>query len=793
MTRQDLQAYDEYERPLPGAKIYVYNSDDQLASLFDANGDALTQPLETNIFGAAHYYAADGIYRHEYWFGGRKVYVEAGVGVGALSGGGTVDLSAVNSAIAALQAGKVNVSSIGQAGGIPPLGLDSKIPLAYIPTIPGGGGGGAITSVNGQTGVVNLGKTDVGLGNVDNTSDANKPVSTATQAALNGKEASIAAGTSAQYYRGDKTFQTLNKAAVGLSNVDNTSDANKPVSTSQASAIDARMPKTGGTMLGALTVPEFLWALCSSSGNEAFLGIMGHDGARLGAMYRDKADGGLKFRRYSGTVGDNTAAGELAIYNNDVRFNNVSILGGGGGGGYTDEQVRDVVNAAFAAGTHSGITVTTSDAGESISLSVTGGGSGTPGVGFIDPGASNGSNDEAALMSAAQAAQGGAGIINGMGRTYRINGDFVVNGLSGVEFQNCQFVQAAASSGSYKMFHVTNANGWTFRKCRFEIGTLAMAGWGGLDSSYGLLIEGGAAHRLIECEVFGYGKGAGMGMKYVRDSWIESPNIHDLTYSDSGVSNDTIEGIDLTFCANVHIVNPRIKNLRGNGQNISNRMVDGDFIAIQHTRGISISGSNDITIANPNISFVGQGIDVSGDEGNHNVVIIGGRYKMCALFAEKFANSASFCKSEGAHVDRVGYAGVVCSGVGSAMAATKSSTHTTANPDLRATIESTRNITINGLTVFRPGYGVIRGDGSTHFSQRAGGLILSGGNTDLSPHGIRFNNTVVIGGGTVNGTDEANWGVTSDAITNNGNPNNEFNTQIENVSGKSANFHNDFS
>lgn len=34
---------------------------------------------------------------------------------------------------------------------------------------------------------LNLSKSDVGLGNVDNTSDANKPISTATQTALNGK------------------------------------------------------------------------------------------------------------------------------------------------------------------------------------------------------------------------------------------------------------------------------------------------------------------------------------------------------------------------------------------------------------------------------------------------------------------------------------------------------------------------------------------------------------------------------------------------------------------------------
>ena len=42
----------------------------------------------------------------------------------------------------------------------------------------------AVSSVAGKTGVVTLVKGDVGLGNVDNTSDANKPVSTAQQTAL---------------------------------------------------------------------------------------------------------------------------------------------------------------------------------------------------------------------------------------------------------------------------------------------------------------------------------------------------------------------------------------------------------------------------------------------------------------------------------------------------------------------------------------------------------------------------------------------------------------------------------
>jgi hypothetical protein len=56
-------------------------------------------------------------------------------------------------------------------------------------------------------------------------------------------EPTITATTSADYYRGDKTFATLNKTAVGLGNVDNTSDANKPVSTATQTALDAKTNK----------------------------------------------------------------------------------------------------------------------------------------------------------------------------------------------------------------------------------------------------------------------------------------------------------------------------------------------------------------------------------------------------------------------------------------------------------------------------------------------------------------------------------------------------------------------
>jgi hypothetical protein len=231
-----------------------------------------------------------------------------------------------------------------------------------------GGGGGTVTSVNGNPGpTVVLAKGDIGLGSVDDTSDAGKPVSTAQQTALNlkanlagptftgtvsgitkamvglsnvdntadasktftesqvtglvadlaakqpldsdlttiagltattdnmiqavasawasrtpaqvktalaiaqadvsgltaalsGKEPTIAAGTTAQYWRGDKSWQTLDKTAVGLANVNNTTDAAKPISTATQTALDAKADLVGGLVptaqLPALAITE---------------------------------------------------------------------------------------------------------------------------------------------------------------------------------------------------------------------------------------------------------------------------------------------------------------------------------------------------------------------------------------------------------------------------------------------------------------------------------------------------------------------------------------------------------
>ena len=81
-----------------------------------------------------------------------------------------------------------------------------------------------------STAVAALTKSSVGLANVDNTTDALKPISTATQTALDLK-APLADPT----FTG--TVAGITKTMVGLSDVDNTADTAKPVSTAQSTAI----------------------------------------------------------------------------------------------------------------------------------------------------------------------------------------------------------------------------------------------------------------------------------------------------------------------------------------------------------------------------------------------------------------------------------------------------------------------------------------------------------------------------------------------------------------------------
>ena len=127
-----------------------------------------------------------------------------------------------------------------------------------------------------RTGNINITPTNIGLGNVDNTSDLDKPVSTAQQTALDkkvdkvtgyglskndftdilkNKLDGIAEGAQVNSITGvkgssEETYRTgnvsISASNIGLGNVNNTSDADKPISTAQQAALDEKVDKVAG-------------------------------------------------------------------------------------------------------------------------------------------------------------------------------------------------------------------------------------------------------------------------------------------------------------------------------------------------------------------------------------------------------------------------------------------------------------------------------------------------------------------------------------------------------------------
>ena len=91
--------------------------------------------------------------------------------------------------------------------------------------------------------VTGITKAMVGLGSVDNTTDATKPISGATQTALNDKAPLASpAFTGAVSFANASTVTGITKTMVGLGNVENTTDNDKPVSAATLQALNAKAP-----------------------------------------------------------------------------------------------------------------------------------------------------------------------------------------------------------------------------------------------------------------------------------------------------------------------------------------------------------------------------------------------------------------------------------------------------------------------------------------------------------------------------------------------------------------------
>ena len=89
-------------------------------------------------------------------------------------------------------------------------------------------------------------KAQVGLSNVDNTSDANKPISTAGQSALDLK---VDTSIYNSHTGNTSNPHSVTKTQVGLGNVDNTADIDKPVSSATQTLINNKAAEVDGSAI----------------------------------------------------------------------------------------------------------------------------------------------------------------------------------------------------------------------------------------------------------------------------------------------------------------------------------------------------------------------------------------------------------------------------------------------------------------------------------------------------------------------------------------------------------------
>jgi hypothetical protein len=202
-----------------------------IAIIGDKNG--LTITAENGVADSTTDNLSEGT--NNLYFNNERAQDAVGNAVGnGLSYNDATGAVSVDTAVIQARVADVSDTEIGYLNGVTSsvqTQIDTKAPTAN-PTFTG--------TVAGVT------KAMVGLGNADNTSDANKPVSTATQTELDLKAP-----------KADPTFtgtvSGVTKAHVGLANADNTSDANKPVSTATQAALDLKANLANPTFTGTVT------------------------------------------------------------------------------------------------------------------------------------------------------------------------------------------------------------------------------------------------------------------------------------------------------------------------------------------------------------------------------------------------------------------------------------------------------------------------------------------------------------------------------------------------------------
>lgn len=265
----------------------------------------------------------------------------------AMAGAGTGDM--LKSAYDSNADGKVNAADA--ADSVPWTGVQSK-PSTFPPSAHGHDD--ATTGAAGfmsATDKIKLNGVEAGANNYTHpTGDGNQHVP-ATGTVNNGKV--LKAGATA----GSAAWASLAKADVGLGSVDNTTDAGKPVSTAQQTALDLKAPLASPALTGTPTAPT-----AAGGNNTTQLATTAFVAAAVSALI-DGAPGAIDtLNELAAALGDDpnfattmttALAGKLAAASNLSDVANAATAWTNLGGGTLGKQAASAV--AITGGTITGV------------------------------------------------------------------------------------------------------------------------------------------------------------------------------------------------------------------------------------------------------------------------------------------------------------------------------------------------------------------------------------------------------------------------------------------------------
>lgn len=262
-------------------------------------------------------------------------------------------------------------------------------------------------------------------------------------------------------------------------------------------------------------------------------------------------------------------------------------------------------------------------------------------------------NDKAAVEACfAYAFDNGYGIEGG-NSVYGISGNMTVTGKTRPWIKSLRLKQLDPATGRITL-RMYNCERIRIDRLEVDLGTNMTVG--DMNSSGGFWIDGGSHHSVSNVEAFGHGMNSLVAIWNTSKSNYDNIKVRDGTFSDAAAADDVMQGLWLNVNTDCTVKGPVISNLTGNA------LYSGSPFANLRTRGIAMSGNVRVSVIDPKINNVEQGIDITGSAGNRECTVLGGHFYECGSVGVKLANSAVNCKVIGVTVERVGMYGFLAAG-----------------------------------------------------------------------------------------------------------------------------------